>query len=126
MNSKKGMQAALASDYAIGEFRIIKRLFLVHGRWNYNRLSLLILLLFFKNVAYGLVQLWYGFFNGFSGQTSYESVSSLGYNLIFTALPPLILAIFDRDLPPYVLMKYPKLYRQTQRNLYVGGKKNVR
>ena len=36
---KEGMQAVQASDYAIAQFRFLKRLLLVHGRSNYRRIS---------------------------------------------------------------------------------------
>ena len=32
-----GRQAVLASDYAVGQFRFLTRLLLVHGRWAYLR-----------------------------------------------------------------------------------------
>ena len=31
------MQAVLASDYSIAQFRFLERLLLVHGRWSYYR-----------------------------------------------------------------------------------------
>ena len=40
---KEGMRAVQASDYAIGEFRCIWKLLLVHGRWSYIRISQMIL-----------------------------------------------------------------------------------
>ena len=48
----EGMQAANASDYAIGRFRFLQRLLLVHGRWNYIRLALLISYSFYKNLVW--------------------------------------------------------------------------
>jgi magnesium-transporting ATPase (P-type) len=36
---EEGMGAVLASDYALPEFRMLWRLLLVHGRWNYIRIS---------------------------------------------------------------------------------------
>ena len=33
----EGKQAVNNSDYAIGQFRFLKKLLLVHGRWNYRR-----------------------------------------------------------------------------------------
>ena len=35
----EGMQAVQASDYALAQFRFLSKLLLVHGRWNYNRVS---------------------------------------------------------------------------------------
>lgn len=36
---EEGRQAAMSSDYAIGQFRFLQRLVLVHGRWSYRRLA---------------------------------------------------------------------------------------
>lgn len=37
ISGKEGMQAVLASDYSIAQFRFLSRLLLVHGRWDYRR-----------------------------------------------------------------------------------------
>ena len=34
---EEGRQAVMSSDYAIGQFRFLQRLVLVHGRWSYRR-----------------------------------------------------------------------------------------
>lgn len=36
---EEGRQAVMSSDYAIGQFRFLQRLLLVHGRWSYRRLG---------------------------------------------------------------------------------------
>lgn len=36
---EEGTQAAMSSDYAIGQFRFLQRLILVHGRWCYRRMG---------------------------------------------------------------------------------------
>ena len=52
---KEGMQAARSSDYAIGQFKFLKRLLFVHGREAYRRNSLLFLYNFHKNTIYVIV-----------------------------------------------------------------------
>ncbi len=37
ISGQEGMQAVLASDYSIAQFRFLERLLLVHGRWSYYR-----------------------------------------------------------------------------------------
>lgn len=39
ISGQEGLQAVLASDYSIGQFRFLERLLLVHGRWSYYRMS---------------------------------------------------------------------------------------
>jgi phospholipid-translocating ATPase len=36
---EEGRQAAMSADYAIGQFRFLQRLVLVHGRYSYRRLG---------------------------------------------------------------------------------------
>ena len=48
----EGNQAARASDYAIGEFKLLRRLVLCHGRECYRKNSQIILYNFYKNILY--------------------------------------------------------------------------
>ncbi len=45
---EEGRQAVMSSDYAIGQFRFLQRLILVHGRWSYRRLAETIANFFYK------------------------------------------------------------------------------
>ena len=45
---EEGRQAVMSSDYAIGQFRFLQRLVLVHGRWDYRRLAETIANFFYK------------------------------------------------------------------------------
>ena len=62
----EGMRAAQTADFALGEFRFLWRLVLVHGRMTYLRNSEVILYFFYKNVVFTLPQFYYAFYNGFS------------------------------------------------------------
>ncbi|KYQ89727.1 P-type ATPase [Tieghemostelium lacteum] len=114
ISGKEGRQAVLASDYAISQFRYLERMVLVHGRYNYKRLCLLICFFFFKNLSTCLLQLWYSTNTQFSGQTFYDAVNILGYNLIFTSLPIIVMGVFEKDIDPKYLRRYPQLYRECQ------------
>jgi phospholipid-transporting ATPase len=48
ISGHEGMQAVMASDYAIAQFRFLTPLLLVHGRWNYKRISRMINFFFYK------------------------------------------------------------------------------
>lgn len=39
----EGAQAAMSADYAIGQFRFLTKLLLVHGRWSYIRVAAMVL-----------------------------------------------------------------------------------
>ncbi|TMW58309.1 hypothetical protein Poli38472_011897 [Pythium oligandrum] len=116
ISGQEGMQAANSSDYAIAQFRFLSRMLLVHGRWNYLRMGKLILYIFYKNVMMNLTQFWYMIFTGFSGQKFFLEWGLQGYNLIFTALPIVLISTFEQDVPAYYAHNYPVLYRVGQEN----------
>lgn len=106
---QEGMQAVLASDYSIGQFRYLQRLLLVHGRWSYYRMAKFLRYFFYKNFAFTLTHFWYAFFCGYSAQvknallrkvsqTVYDAVLIACYNLFFTALPVLSMGSLDQDV----------------------------
>jgi P-type E1-E2 ATPase len=64
------MQAVLASDYSIAQFRFLERLLLVHGRWSYYRMCKFLRYFFYKNFAFTLCHFWFAFFCGFSAQVN--------------------------------------------------------
>lgn len=54
----EGLQAARSADVAIGQFRFLRKLLLVHGIWSYQRISRVILYSFYKNIAMFMTQFW--------------------------------------------------------------------
>jgi P-type E1-E2 ATPase len=54
---QEGMQAVMASDFAIAKFKILEQLLLIHGHLNYDRLAKLIIYFFYKN-AVSVLQMW--------------------------------------------------------------------
>lgn len=70
ISGQEGLQAVLASDYSIAQFRYLERLLLVHGRWSYYRMCKFLRYFFYKNFAFTLCHFWYAFFCGFSAQVS--------------------------------------------------------
>ena len=53
---EEGRQAAMSSDYAIGQFRFLQRLILVHGRYSYRRMGETIANFFYKVSDSNLIQ----------------------------------------------------------------------
>lgn len=51
ISGQEGMQAVMASDFAIGRFKFLSRLLLVHGHWCYDRICKMFLYFFFKNAV---------------------------------------------------------------------------
>ncbi|KAH3674613.1 hypothetical protein WICMUC_003159 [Wickerhamomyces mucosus] len=108
---EEGRQAAMSSDYAIGQFRFLQRLLLVHGRWDYKRLAEMIPSFFYKNVCFTLTLFWYGIYNNFDGSYLLEYTMILFYNLAYTSLPVIFLGIFDQDVSDSVSLRFPQLYK---------------
>ncbi|XP_049899159.1 phospholipid-transporting ATPase VB [Epinephelus moara] len=114
ISGQEGMQAVMASDFAISRFKHLKKLLLVHGHWCYTRLAHMIIYFFYKNVAYVNLLFWYQFFCGFSGTAMIDYWLMIFFNLFFTSAPPIMFGIMDRDLSAEMLLGVPELYRTGQ------------
>ncbi|KFB52591.1 AGAP010026-PA-like protein [Anopheles sinensis] len=102
---QEGMQAVMASDFSIAKFKMLEKLLLVHGHWNYDRLARMIIYFFYKNA----------FYCGFSGAVMIDEVYLMIYNLLFTALPPLAIGVYDKKIIDDLLLAYPQLYQHGRR-----------
>jgi len=70
--------------------------------------------IFYKNTLISFLTLWFGIYSGFSGQTLFLTWAYQGYNIIYTALPVLAFAVFDRDIPLQTLQRDPRIYTRSQ------------
>jgi len=98
IHGEEGMSAVQASDFSIGEFKILKRLLFTHGRINLLRISKMILYFFYKNFVFTLTQFYFAFFCLASGQTFVDDWYITCYNLVFTAFPLCVSAITESDI----------------------------
>ncbi|KAK0152284.1 Phospholipid-transporting ATPase IA [Merluccius polli] len=132
ISGHEGLQAANSSDYSIAQvhkfskpalvncdnvvfqFKYLRNLLLVHGAWSYNRVSKCILYCFYKNIVLYIIEIWFAVVNGFSGQILFERWCIGLYNVMFTAMPPLALGIFERCCKKETMLKYPELYKTSQ------------
>ncbi|KAE9614624.1 putative phospholipid-translocating ATPase [Lupinus albus] len=118
ISGMEGMQAVMASDFSIAQFRYLADLLLVHGRWSYLRICKVVIYFFYKNLTFTLTQFWFTFQTGFSGQRFYDDWFQSLYNVIFTALPVIIVGLFDKDVSASLSKKYPQLYMEGIRNVF--------
>jgi phospholipid-transporting ATPase len=118
ISGQEGMQAVMASDFAIAQFKYLERLVLVHGRYNYKRIARLVTYFFYKNTFFGFTLFWYNAWAFFSGQPCYNDYAMSCYNLFFTSLPIIVVAVLDQDVAAPVSAQFPQLYGQGQRNDY--------
>jgi magnesium-transporting ATPase (P-type) len=56
---KEGRQAANSADFAVGQFKALRRLILVHGRWNYVRQSKAFFYCMHKNMVIAITLFWF-------------------------------------------------------------------
>ncbi|KAJ2625877.1 aminophospholipid translocase [Coemansia sp. RSA 1358] len=122
ISGQEGLQAARSADFAIAQFRYLRKLLLVHGAWSYHRLSKMILFSFYKNITLYITQFWFAFFNVFSGQTVYESWSITFYTVFFTVMPPFAIGVFDQFLNARSLDRYPEMYKMGQKGVFFNVK----
>ena len=108
---QEGMQAVLASDYAVGQFRFLKRLTLVHGRENYRRASTLVNYMFYKNVLLCIVPFLYKIINGTTEDGVNRWVGVSFFNVFQTGMPVFYLACYDRMCNDDSAILFPRLYK---------------
>ncbi|KAJ6232716.1 putative phospholipid-transporting atpase [Anaeramoeba flamelloides] len=115
ISGQEGMQAVMSSDYAIAQFRFLRKLLLVHGRWNYRRVTKLILYSFYKNMAFSFMQVLFGIYSSWSAQTLFPALLISVFNVFFTSLPILVMGIFDQDVSSKSEWIHPQLYSTDNR-----------
>ncbi|GKV07713.1 hypothetical protein SLEP1_g19449 [Rubroshorea leprosula] len=113
----EGMQAVMASDFAIAQFRFLERLLLVHGHWCYRRIAMMICYFFYKNITFGFTLFWFEAYASFSGQPAYNDWYMSCYNVFFTSLPVIALGIFDQDVSARLCLECPLLYQEGVHNV---------
>ncbi|WFD42980.1 P-type phospholipid transporter [Malassezia psittaci] len=119
---EEGLQAVNSSDYAIGQFRFLKRLLLVHGHWSYYRNSKMINLFFYKQVVHVGTLFWFQIYCAWSTTQAMDYVYLLLYNAVWTVAPVIAIGLFDRNVSDRVLMQVPELYARSREGRYFGLK----
>ena len=118
IHGEEGMSAVQASDFAIGEFQLLKRLLFAHGRTNLYRISKMIIYFFYKNFVFSISQFYYASRCLASGQTIIDDWYITCYNLVFTAFPLCVRAVTDSDIDLNDENKSPKnlalLYKENR------------
>ncbi|XP_029110015.1 probable phospholipid-transporting ATPase VA isoform X1 [Scleropages formosus] len=114
ISGQEGMQAVMASDFALPRFQYLQKLLLVHGHWCYSRLANMILYFFYKNAMIVALIFWYQFYCGFSGSVMIDQWFLIFFNLMFSAFPQLITGTLDKDVSAETLQDLPQLYMNGQ------------
>ncbi len=117
---EEGLQAVNSSDYAIAQFRFLKRLLLVHGHWAFYRNGTMIVNFFYKEVINIGYLFWFQIYCAWSTTQALDYVYLLFWNAFWTVAAVIGVGIFDRNISDRVLMEVPELYRRGREGKYFG------
>ncbi|KAJ1799937.1 hypothetical protein LPJ59_001476 [Coemansia sp. RSA 2399] len=118
ISGEEGLQAAMASDYTFGRFHFLQNLLLVHGLYDYLRMSEMILSFFYKNVIWAMVPFWFSIYCAFSANIFYDLSYIQLYNVVFTVAPVVILGCLDKPFNYDTAMTYVVVYTDGIQNRY--------
>ncbi|KAF8350409.1 phospholipid-translocating ATPase [Amanita rubescens] len=119
---EEGLQAVNSSDYAIAQFRFLKRLLLVHGHWSYARNGNMILNFFYKNIVCIGVLWWFQIYAAWSSTYVFEYTYLIFWNSFWTFAPVIAIGLFDRIVDDKALMALPQLYQYGREGHWFGLK----
>ena len=96
---KEGNQAASFADYAIPEFRNLRRLLFWHGRNFGQRVTDYSCTCIYKSIAFSLMLVFANFRAGYSGLMMLDDVYYAFYNTSMTTIAMGMAMLFDQDSP---------------------------
>ena len=99
IKGKEGNQAAMFSDYAIPEFKALRRLILWQGRNFGQRIGDFTCHTIFKNMCISCALSIYNIWGGYSGLQQVEQIYWMMFNSNLTLISITFNFIFDQDLP---------------------------
>ena len=112
----EGSQAVNNADFALGKFRDLERLVIIHGRWAYKRLGYVCIYILYKNITFCTIFAYYAYYSGFAGQLFYDDWALAAYNTMFTAFPVFAYGFLEQDVGGQTALAYPIIYRPGQTN----------
>lgn len=115
ISGKEGKQAVNASDFAIAQFRFLETLILIHGRWDFFRLSTVTLFSFYKNACMAGILVVFNSETVFSGEPLFDQWVVASLNFV-AGFPIVALGMFDRCLDKDYIRNNPEVYLPAMRN----------
>ncbi|KAF8891364.1 hypothetical protein BD779DRAFT_1514830 [Infundibulicybe gibba] len=119
ISGEEGLQAVNSSDYAIAQFRFLKKLLLVHGHWSYARNGTMLSNFFYKNIVPTGILWWFQIYSAWSGYYVFDYTYILFWNSLWTIAPLSGLAFLTGSR---VLMELPELYHYGRKGYWFGIK----
>jgi len=122
----EGQQAVNASDFAIAQFRFLETLLLIHGRWNFMRMSKSCLFFFYKNAALIGTMMVFSERVLHSGTPLYDPWIISVFNFVGGSMPCVLMAVFDRDIPRDYVLRNPQVYECGPNNEFLSLRMTLR
>ena len=107
---KEGLQASLAADYSIKEFKTLSTLLLWWGRIAYKNTSTVANFVIHRGLIISFNQFIFSLIFYYNAVALYNGMLSFGYSTIFTCLPSISI-LLDRDVDRTNVLKFPNLYK---------------
>ena len=107
---KEGLQASLAADYSIKEFKSLSILLLWWGRSAYKNTSMVANFVIHRGLIISLNQFIFSLIFYYNAVALYNGMLCFGYSTIFTCLPSISI-LLDRDVAKENVLKFPSLYK---------------
>jgi phospholipid-translocating ATPase len=107
---KEGLQASLAADYSIKEFKSLGILLLWWGRLAYKNTSTVANFVIHRGLIISFNQFIFSMIFYYNAVALYNGMLCLGYSTVFTALPSITL-LLDQDVKREHVIKFPSLYK---------------
>ena len=107
---KEGLQASLAADYSIKEFKSLSGLLLWWGRIAYKNTSMVANFVIHRGLIISFNQFIFSLIFYYNAVALYNGMLSFGYSTVFTCLPSISI-LLDRDVDRDNVLKFPTLYK---------------
>ena len=107
---KEGLQASLAADYSIKEFKNLGILLLWWGRLAYKNTSMVANFVIHRGLIISFNQFIFSMIFYYNAVALYNGMLCLGYSTVFTALPSITI-LLDQDVKIEHVLKFPSLYK---------------
>ena len=107
---KEGLQASLAADYSIKEFKTLSILLLWWGRIAYKNTSTVANFVIHRGLIISFNQFIFSLMFYYNAVALYNGMLCFGYSTVFTSFPSITI-LLDRDVDKDKVLKFPSLYK---------------
>ena len=107
---KEGLQASLAADYSIKEFKSLSTLLLWWGRVSYKNTATMSNFIVHRGMIISFNQFIFSLVFYYNPVPLYNGFLCFGYSTIFTSMPS-ISVLLDRDVSKDNVLRFPTLYK---------------